>query len=39
MACQNIRKKIENNKKGVRHLALIETTEDMDLLELGDTGR
>ena len=36
---RNIRKKIKNYKKGVRHLALIETTEDMDLLELGNTGR
>lgn len=32
-------KKQKNYKKEVRHLALIETTEDMDLLELGDTGR
>lgn len=32
-------KKWKITKKGVRHLALIETTEDMDLLELDDTGR
>ena len=32
-------KKQKITKKGVCHLALIETTEDMALLELGDTGR